>query len=189
MKQAMYHPECKGHFGLALDHYAHFTSPIRRYPDLLVHRAIRYILSGGKAVQYRYDNNKMLVMGEHCSTNSRRADEATRDATDWLKCEFMMDKEGQTFDGMITSVTPFGIFVELDDVYVEGLVHVTSLAKDYFDYDPIGHRLIGEKTGQMYRLADKVKVTVAKVNLDDRKIDLDLAEANMRKPTKRQVKD
>lgn len=188
MKQAMYRPDCKGHFGLALEHYAHFTSPIRRYPDLLVHRAIRHILRGGKPSKYTYDHNKMSVLGEHCSAAERRADEATRDATDWLKCEYMMDKVGETYEGLITGVAPFGLFVQLKEVYVEGMVHITNLDKDYFDYDPVGHRLTGQRTGQAYRLADSLKVKVVRVDLDERKIDLELANSEPRKPGKRKAK-
>ncbi|EDY85487.1 ribonuclease R [gamma proteobacterium HTCC5015] len=189
MKQAQYRAECKGHFGLALSHYAHFTSPIRRYPDLLVHRAIRHILRGGSKADYRYDEGDMAVLGEVCSSNERRADEATRDATDWLKCEYMMDKVGETYEATITGVAPFGIFAQLKGVYVEGMVHVTNLEKDYFDYDPVGHRLIGQRTGQLYRLSDTIKVTVDSVNLDDRKIDLSIAEPKKRAAGKRPVDD
>lgn len=188
MKQAMYMPDCKGHFGLALEHYGHFTSPIRRYPDLLVHRAIRHILRSGTADNYSYSKNNMIQLGDTCSTAERRATEASRDAMDWLKCEYMMDRVGETFTGMITGVAPFGIFVELEGVYVEGMVHVTNLPKDYFEYDAIGHRLVGEKTQQTYRLSDKVKVTIARVDLEDRKIELELAEEGVVDSPKRKAK-
>ena len=155
-----------GHFGLALDAYAHFTSPIRRYPDLQVHRAIRHLLNGGKPVDFAYTHADLLGLGEHCSMTERRADEAVRDAVEWLKCEFMLDKVGQTFDGIITGVTGFGLFVELRGVFVEGLIHVTSLRNDYYQFDPVGHRLHGERSGQIYRLGDSVKVRVARVDLD-----------------------
>ena len=174
LNQAVYSPDNVGHFGLALEEYAHFTSPIRRYPDLLVHRAIRHVVRGGKAENFDYGVSHMQTMGEHCSMTERRADEATRDATDWLKCEYMMDKVGETFDGIITSVTSFGIFVELNEIYVEGLVHVTSLKNDYYHFDPASHRLLGERTNQSYRLADKVRVRVVRVDLDDKKIDFEL---------------
>ena len=174
LSQAMYSPDNIGHFGLAYEAYAHFTSPIRRYPDLLVHRAIRHIFSGKKAERFAYTPEDMRVQGEHCSMTERRADEATRDAVDWLKCEYMLDKVGQSFDGIITGVTSFGIFVELNDTYVEGLVHVTALQNDYYHFDPAKHRLLGERTSQIYRLADKVRVRVARVDLDDRKIDFEL---------------
>lgn len=176
LKQAVYAPDNLGHFGLAYEAYAHFTSPIRRYPDLLVHRAIRHILSKKKARDFYISDEEMLLMGEHCSMTERRADEATRDAVDWLKCEYMLDKLGQQYDGVITSVTNFGIFIELQEFYVEGLVHVTALKHDYYHFDPVHHRLIGERTNKMYRLGDPVRVTVARVDLDERKIDFELAD-------------
>ena len=182
MNQAVYSPENNGHFGLAYEAYAHFTSPIRRYPDLLVHRGIRHILSGQPSETFRYSVQDMLSLGEHCSMTERRADEATRDAMDWLKCEYMMDKVGQDFDGIITSVTGFGIFVELRDIYVEGLVHITGLGEDYFQFDPSHHRLLGERTRKIFRLGDKVRVQVARVDLDDRKIDFDLIHEETDRP-------
>ena len=182
MNQAVYSPENVGHFGLAYEAYAHFTSPIRRYPDLLVHRGIRHILSGQPAETFRYSNQDMLTLGEHCSMTERRADDATRDAMDWLKCEYVMEKVGQDFDGIITSVTGFGIFVELKDIYVEGLVHVTGLGDDYFQFDPSHHRMIGERTRKIFRLGDKVRVQVARVDLDDRKIDFDLIHEETDQP-------
>ncbi len=174
MNQAVYSPDNHGHFGLAYEAYTHFTSPIRRYPDLLVHRAIRHILSGQPVEEFHYGLEDMVILGEHCSMTERRADDATRDAMDWLKCEYMMDKVGQDFDGIITSVTGFGLFIELSDIYVEGLVHVTGLGDDYFQFDPSHHRMIGERTHKIYRLGDKVRVQVARVDLDDRKIDFDM---------------
>lgn len=177
LKQAMYGADNLGHFGLAFEAYAHFTSPIRRYPDLLVHRAIRHILAGRKISEFHYSTNDMDALGDHCSITERRADEATRDATDWLKCEFMLDKLGSEYEGVITSVTNFGLFVELSDIYVEGLVHVTALKQDYYHFDPVHHRLIGERTNRMYRLADPVRVIVSRVDLDERKIDFELADS------------
>jgi ribonuclease R len=174
LSQAVYSPDNSGHFGLAHDAYAHFTSPIRRYPDLLVHRAIRHVLAGGQVETFDYNHAQMQGLGEHCSMTERRADDASRDAVDWLKCEFMVDKVGEAFDGLITSVTAFGIFVELDDIYVEGLVHVTAMGDDYYHFDPVHHRLLGERTGTIYRLADRVRVQVARVDLDERKIDFEL---------------
>ncbi|WP_018954220.1 ribonuclease R [Thioalkalivibrio sulfidiphilus] len=176
LKQAVYSPEDVGHFGLAHDDYAHYTSPIRRYPDLLVHRAIRHVLRGGKATDFHYSHDEMVVLGEHCSMAERRADEASWDVEGWLKCEFMQDKVGETFDGVITSVTSFGLFVELKDIYVEGLVHVTSLSNDFYHFDPVGHRMIGERGGRVYRMGDPIRVQVARVNLDERKIDFVPAE-------------
>ncbi len=177
LQQAVYTPDNNGHFGLAHEAYAHFTSPIRRYPDLLVHRAIRHVIRGGEADNYYYTHNKMQNLGEHCSQTERRADEATRDAVDWLKCEFMMDKVGEVFEGTITSVTGFGVFVELDKIYVEGLIHITSLDQDYYHFDAAHHRLVGERSGQVFRLGDHLVVSVAKVNLEDKKIDFDLVSA------------
>jgi ribonuclease R len=176
LSQAMYTPDNTGHFGLAYDAYTHFTSPIRRYPDLLVHRAIRHVLRNKSVKRFGYSYEDMLGHGEHCSMTERRADEATRDAVDWLKCEYMQDKVGEVFDGIITGVTSFGVFVELDDIYVEGLVHVTSLQNDYYHFDPAKHRLVGERSRKIYRLTDKVRVQIMRVNLDDKKIDFELAD-------------
>ena len=176
LKQAVYAADNLGHFGLAYDAYAHFTSPIRRYPDLLVHRAIRHTLSKQDVSKFKYSFDDMDQFGVHCSMAERRADEATRDATDWLKCEYMLDKQGQKFEGIITTVTSFGIFVELKDIYVEGLIHITALKQDYYQYDAIHHRLIGERTSKMYRLGDLINIVVARVDLDDRKIDFELAD-------------
>jgi len=176
MQQAMYSSDNVGHFGLAYDAYTHFTSPIRRYPDLIVHRIIKHILAGGTAADLDYSKPELQQVGEHCSGTERRADEATRDVEHWLKCEFMRDKLGDEFDGTITSVQGFGLFVELDGVYVDGLVHITALDNDYYHFDPVGHRLTGERTGQVYRLGDRLRVKVAAVNLEDRKIDFVLAK-------------
>jgi ribonuclease R len=174
LSQAVYSPEKKGHFGLALESYTHFTSPIRRYPDLLVHRGIKYILEGRPPELFGYSAGHMVQFGEHCSAAERRADDATRDAVAWLKCEYMQSKLGEEFTGIITAVTSFGFFVELKDIFVEGLVHVSNLDRDYFHYDPIGHRLQGERSGVVYRLGDTVRVIVARVDLDERKLDFEL---------------
>ncbi|MGD0958987.1 MAG: ribonuclease R [Methylomonas sp.] len=176
MSQAVYSPENVGHFGLALEAYAHFTSPIRRYPDLLVHRAIRHSLSKQSVAGFSYNFNDMVLLGEHCSANERRADEATRDVINWLKCEYMMDKIGQEFAGIISAVTGFGFFVELQSIFVEGLVHIASLQQDYFNFDAVSHQLYGERTGLRYRLGDAVLVRVVRVNLDDKKIDFELLQ-------------
>jgi ribonuclease R len=182
LAQAVYSPETtKGHFGLALEAYTHFTSPIRRYPDLLIHRAIRHCLEKKKKEEFFYSLNDMALLGEHCSFTERRADDATRDVVAWLKCEYMLDKLGEEFSGIISAVTPFGFFVELKDVFVEGLVHVSTLDKDYFHYDPTTLSLEGNRTGIKYRLGDAVRVIVARVDLDERKIDLELVKA---KPAK-----
>ncbi len=190
MSQAVYSPELKGHFGLALEAYAHFTSPIRRYPDLLVHRAIRHCLQGKSVESFFYGVPDMVVLGEQCSANERRADDATRDVVSWLKCEYMMDKVGEEFSGIISAVTSFGFFVELAEIYVEGLVHISNLAQDYFHFDPISHQLKGERTGINYRLGDSVNVRIARVDLDEKKIDFNLAEiqAEKAKPKKRRRK-
>ncbi len=183
MSQAVYSPELKGHFGLALEAYAHFTSPIRRYPDLLVHCAIRHILQGKKPESFVYGVPDMVVLGEHCSANERRADDATRDVTSWLKCEYMLDKIGDEFTGIISAVTGFGFFVELAEIYVEGLVHISNLGQDYFHFDPTSHQLKGERTNVNFRLGDSVKVKVVRVDLDEKKIDFELVkkEASVKK--------
>ena len=176
MSQAVYSPDMKGHFGLALDAYAHFTSPIRRYPDLLVHRAIRHCLLDKKIETFVYGVPEMIMLGEHCSANERRADDATRDVVSWLKCEYMMDKIGEEFSGIISAVTSFGFFVELADIYVEGLVHISNLGQDFFHFDPTSHQLKGERTGINFRLGDSVKIKVARVDLDEKKMDFELVQ-------------
>lgn len=186
LSQAVYSPDNNGHFGLNYEAYTHFTSPIRRYPDLLVHRAIRSVIrskletkhvkragatSMAKARIYPYDELRLDQLGEQCSMTERRADEATRDVSNWLKCEFMKDRVGETYAGVITAVTGFGLFVELSEVFVEGLVHVTALPDDYYHFDSVHHRLSGERSGRSYRLGDPIEVVVARVDLDERKID------------------
>lgn len=186
MRQAIYQADNIGHFGLALKSYAHFTSPIRRYPDLILHRAIKYQTakeqqgnlrhkwtpSGG----YHYQLEEVDPMGEHCSMTERRADDATRDVADWLKCEYMLDHVGDEFDGVIASVTGFGFFVRLAEIHIDGLVHVSTLTNDYYQFDPLHQQLIGENFRRRYRLGDKVRVKVMGVNLDDRKIDFVMVE-------------
>ncbi|MFC2752573.1 MAG: ribonuclease R [Cardiobacterium sp.] len=174
MSQAIYIPENRGHFGLALEHYAHFTSPIRRYPDLLVHRAIRHQLHGGSRDNYRYSAESMVEKGKHCSMTERRADEATRDAMDFLKCEFMSHRIGETFSGRIANITNFGLFITLDDIYIDGLVHVSALTNDYYHYNAETFTLNGERSGYRFALMDAVEIQVAKVDIDDRKIDFEL---------------
>ncbi len=176
MMQAIYSSENIGHFGLAFPAYTHFTSPIRRYPDLLVHRAIRHLITEGRAETFEYSFPEMATAGEHCSMTERRSDEATRDAADALKCEYMLDKVGEAYEGLIVSVNSFGVFVELKDLYITGLVHITALDHDFFHFDPISHKLTGERSGKTYQLGDSIEVVVAAVNLDDRKIDLALAK-------------
>ena len=175
MRQAVYDAENIGHFGLAYDAYGHFTSPIRRYPDLLTHRAIRHAICGGKMADFYYDSNAVHNFGEHCSMTERRADDATYNAIDWLKCEYMLDKIGQVFDGIISGVASFGIFVELKDIYVEGLLHITSLANDYYEFDATSHCLRGKRTGRKYCLGEPMRVCVARVDLDEARIDFELA--------------
>ena len=175
MKQAVYQPDNIGHFGLALSAYAHFTSPIRRYPDLVVHRAIKAVLKAqGQQTSgaYAYTDDEVDQLGEQCSTTERRADDATREVADWLKCEFMQDHVGDEFNGVISSVTNFGLFIRLDDLQIDGLIHVTNLGDEYFQHDAAKHTLIGEHTHKVYRLGDKVTVQVASVSLDDRRINL-----------------
>ncbi|OGV33190.1 MAG: ribonuclease R [Legionellales bacterium RIFCSPHIGHO2_12_FULL_35_11] len=176
LKQAHYIEENSGHFGLSYGAYTHFTSPIRRYPDLLIHRAIGFLIDKKSDETFNYTTDEVAKLGRHCSGTERRADEATRDVVSWLKCEYMQDKLGQIFFGKISSVTGFGIFVELDEIYVEGLIHVTSLKNDYYSFDAVKHRLVGERGGQVYRLGDKMRVLVSRVDMDERKIDFDLAE-------------
>jgi ribonuclease R len=170
LKQAQYSPENLGHFGLAYEAYTHFTSPIRRYPDLLVHRAIKAVIAGQ---QYKPGNWKEL--GAHCSQTERRADEATRDVMNWLKCYFMQDRVNEEYEGSISAVTSFGIFVALDDVFVEGLVHVSELGSDYFKFDATKHLMLGERTGRRYRLGDRVRVRVVRVDMDSSRIEFNLA--------------
>jgi ribonuclease R len=212
MQQAVYSPDNVGHFGLAYEAYAHFTSPIRRYPDLLTHRAIKAVLKGNKYEPTGIDLSKLNTtvsktvrkqaakdkaegkqkdpkdltiwdaLGVHCSANERRADEASRDVENWLKCYYMKDRLGEEFTGVISGVTPFGIFVQLDQLFVEGLVHVTGLGTDYFQYDEARHELRGERTGQVYQLTGRVTVQVARVDLESRKIDLVLAQSRAQEP-------
>ncbi|MFK7864892.1 MAG: ribonuclease R [Pseudohongiellaceae bacterium] len=189
MMQAVYQPENVGHFGLGYEAYTHFTSPIRRYPDLLVHRAIRYLVRSKKGKHlkrhkaakkidrkliYPYQMDDMLSFGENCSTAERRADAASYSVIDWLKCEYMQDHVGEEFTGTVASVTSFGLFVELNDIYIEGLVHITELTNDYYHFDPVRHCLEGERTRKTYRLGDTVDVRVVRVNLDEKKIDLQM---------------
>ncbi len=180
MKQAVYQADNIGHFGLALKAYAHFTSPIRRYPDLVVHRAIKAILKSQGQVtsgDYAYADDEVDQLGEQCSMTERRADDATREVADWLKCEFMQDHVGQSFSGVISSVTNFGLFVRLDELYIDGMVHVTSLGNDYYHFDGKKHCLVGENTHRVFRMGDKIDVVVTSVSLDDRRINLALASS------------
>jgi ribonuclease R len=170
LRQAVYSPDNVGHFGLAYEAYTHFTSPIRRYPDLLVHRAIKAALA-----KKRYEPGDWSDIGLHCSTTERRADEASRDVQNWLKCYFMQDRVGEEFEGSVSAVVPFGLFVALDNVFIEGLVHISELGADYFHYEEGKHRLVGERSGRMYRLADRVRIQVVRVDLDNTRIEFRLA--------------
>ncbi len=190
LSQAVYDPDNRGHFGLHYDAYTHFTSPIRRYPDLLVHRAIRHLIRSKKAIGqvrrvagakalpkaqvFPYTDVEMLQLGEHCSLTERRADDATREVQAWLKCEFLRDKVGEVYSGVITAVTSFGVFVELSDLYIEGLVHISALPGDYYHFDQAKQRLVGEHSRKVFQLGGVVTVRVARVDLDERKIDLEM---------------
>jgi len=180
MSRAFYSPENDGHFGLAFDEYTHFTSPIRRYPDLLVHRAIRAVVEHQQNKSLP-DHTALFVLGEHCSMTERRADEATRDVNNWLKCEYMLERVGEVFEGVITGVTGFGLFVELRDIYVEGLVPIHSLSDDYYLFDGVRHRLMGERTHRTFRIGDVLKVQVVRVSLDDKQIDFMVTDADTKK--------
>jgi ribonuclease R len=173
---AVYQASNSGHFGLALAAYAHFTSPIRRYPDLLVHRAIHHVLQHRSAAGYGYSPQDMNKLSEHCSHCSRRSEEAERDVSERLKCVFMERHIGEEFRGQVTGVTSFGLFVELLQTRVSGLVHITSLPNDYYHFDPVSHRLTGDRTGKVFQLAQRLRVKVASVNIDDRKVDFTLVE-------------
>ncbi|MEE3169791.1 MAG: ribonuclease R [Pseudomonadota bacterium] len=203
LSQAVYSPEESGHFGLGFASYTHFTSPIRRYPDLIVHRAIKSRIHKPEVTKdvvtpkvtdpelavYPYDYAQMEQLGEHASMTERRADDATRDVMAWLKCEFLRDHVGEEFNGIIASVVPFGFFVELSDIYIEGLVHVSTLSGDYFHHDAAKHRLIGERTAVSFRLGDEVRVRVVRVDLEDRKIDLELISTPKRRKADRDALD
>lgn len=177
MPQAVYQPANIGHFGLALAEYAHFTSPIRRYPDLLVHRAIRHLVRGGTAEDFAYSLAQMTALGQQCSFNERRADEATRDAISWLKCEFMQDKIGEEFDAVVSGVVEFGLFVQIKGMQIDGLIHVSALGHDYFSRDQSGYRLVGQRSHRVFRLGDQLRVRLVNVVIDERKIDFELAES------------
>lgn len=211
LSQAVYSPDEGGHFGLGFTSYAHFTSPIRRYPDLIVHRGIKSVIHGEddskdvsvppkrdpELADYPYDLPRMHQLGEHCSMTERRADDATRDVMAWLKCEYLKDHVGEEYDGVIAAVVPFGFFVELSGVYIEGLVHVSTLSGDYFHHDAAKHRLIGERTAMSFRLGDEVRVKVMRVGMEDRKVDLELvsepqhrqADRDALEVTKREPRD
>jgi ribonuclease R len=176
MPQAVYQPDNIGHFGLALAEYAHFTSPIRRYPDLLVHRGIRHVLQGGEAESFPWSHAAMTALGQQCSFTERRADDATRDALSWLKCEYMRDKLGEEFDGVVTSVVDFGLFVRIKGMQIDGLVHVSALGADYFTRDRSGFRMVAARSGRVFKLGDHLRVRLINVIIDERKIDFELVQ-------------
>ena len=173
LSQAVYSPDNLGHFGLAYEAYAHFTSPIRRYPDLLVHRAIKAVLK-----KQRYEPGDWNALGNQCSMTERRADEASRDVLNWLKCSFMAERIGEVFSGTVSAVTGFGIFVSLDEVFIEGLVHISELGTDYFHYEAERHRLLGERTGKQFRLGDRLTVQVVRADIETTRIDFTLVESS-----------
>ncbi len=174
LSKAIYEPDNAGHFGLALAEYAHFTSPIRRFPDLLVHRAIKHALAGGQAGRFAYSKKEMIGLGQICSQAEQRADDATRQAMEYLKCEYMQDKIGQVFSAVISGVTNFGLFVQIPEKQIEGLVHISALPVDYYEHDPTHHTLTGEKKRAEFRLSDHLQVRVSRVDMDQRKIDFEL---------------
>lgn len=173
---AAYQAENEGHFGLALEAYAHFTSPIRRYPDLLVHRAIHYLIARKDKGKYPYTPQEMSELCARCSHNSRRAEEAERNVIDRLKCAYLENHIGEEYEGMISGVTSFGLFVELDYGRINGLIHVGNLPNDYYHFDQVTHSMKGERRGQVFQLADRVKVKVTSVSIDEQKIDFELVE-------------
>jgi ribonuclease R len=177
LPQAVYQPANIGHFGLALEEYGHFTSPIRRYPDLMVHRGIRHVLRGEDAQSFAWPEAAMIALGQQCSFTERRADDATRDAVSWLKCEYMSDRLGEEFDSIVTGVVDFGLFVQLVGMQVDGLVHVSALGSDYFSRDRTGFRLVGARSGRVFRLGDRLRVRLINVIVDERKIDFELTES------------
>jgi len=190
MTQAVYQPGNIGHFGLALDHYAHFTSPIRRYPDLVVHRGIRQVLRAGDPQELVAWHGAFPQLGQDCSVRERRADEATRSAVSWLKCYYMQDRIGEEYDGIVSGVVDFGLFVQLEGLQVDGLLHVSSLGADYFGRDSSGFRMVGRSSGKVFRLGDRLRVRVTNVSLDDRRIDFELAGEVQaeRRPTGRHLR-
>lgn len=176
MPLAIYSMVNEGHFGLGFPTYAHFTSPIRRYPDLMVHRAIEHIINGNSAESFDYSKQAVFELAEHCSMTERRAEEASRDAVQRLKCAYMKDKVGETFEGIVSSVTAFGLFVVLDDIFIEGLIHISNLPVDYYHHDAVTHTLRGERGGKVFKLGQRLKVLLSNVNMDERKIDFELQD-------------
>ena len=190
MKQARYDVENTGHFALDFDSYTHFTSPIRRYPDLIVHRQIQRLLQDPDRVDSDETHQQILQSAEQTSMAERRAESATRGAIQWLKCEFMSHKIGDRFTGIVTSVTDFGLFVELKEFYVDGLVHITSLGQDYYKFNPDLRQLIGENSGRIYKTGDSLEIQVSRVDMEQGRIDFALTEVKDEKfnPKKRSRK-
>ncbi len=184
MKLARYHEENLGHFGLATEMYAHFTSPIRRYPDLVVHRALRGLRQGTAGEAQARLRERLGEMGEQLSERERRATEAERELVEWKKVRFMAGRLGEAFQGYVTGVQAFGLFVELDEIYVQGLVHVSSMGDDYYRFDERKHLLKGESTGKVYRLGDRLSVRVARVDQERRAVDFALAGVAARRPAR-----
>ncbi len=173
LPQALYQPLNIGHFGLALEEYAHFTSPIRRYPDLLVHRGIRHALAGGSASNFVHSAREMEALGQECSLRERRADEAARSVVAWLKCEYMRPRVGEEFDAVATGVAEFGVFVQLKEMQIDGLVHVTALPADYFHFHERDRTLVGERTKLRISIGDEMRVRLVRVDSAERKIDFE----------------
>jgi ribonuclease R len=173
LPQALYQPLNIGHFGLALAEYAHFTSPIRRYPDLLVHRGIRHALGGGTAADFVHSAREMETLGTECSLRERRADEAARSVVAWLKCEYMRPRIGEEFDAVATGVVEFGVFVQLKQLQIDGLVHVTALPGDYFHFHESDRTLVGERTKLRFSIGDELRVRLVRVDSSERKIDFE----------------
>tara|TARA_R110002110_G_scaffold400317_1_gene616620 strand:+ start:36013 stop:38277 length:2265 start_codon:yes stop_codon:yes gene_type:complete len=187
LSQAQYREKNVGHFGLAYPQYVHFTSPIRRYPDLIIHRIIAAIIA--EKEKDIYSMEALEELGEKLSVTERRSDDASRDATFALKCHYMQDKVGEDFEGVVSGVTAFGLFIELKDIYIEGLIHVSQLGHEYFHYDPVKHLMIGEHSRQTYQLGQEVKVKVVRVDMEDKKIDFELLDKGKAATTTKQSKN
>ena len=181
MTQAVYTPSNVGHFGLALSRYMHFTSPIRRYADLVVHRAIKSVLRRDG----QPDRGELGDVGTHISATERRAEEVSRAVEDWLKCEYAVQWVGQTFSGRVVGVTDFGLFIELEDVFIQGLLHISNLGNDYFHLNGPGTSLVGERSGRHFDMGGELEVVLADVDVEARKIDLLLPGARGRSRKKR----
>jgi ribonuclease R len=187
MQRAHYSPEHRGHYALASRYYCHFTSPIRRYPDLVVHRSLRALLRGGSDLVARMEiADRLPAVGEHTSFTERRAEQSERDLLQWKKVRFLADRVGEVFHGRITGVQPFGLFVQLDELFVDGLVPIRTMADDYYLYESDSHRLIGENTRRVFRLADEVEVELTGVSLRHRGLDFKIA--GMPEPREREVR-